>query len=116
MKKYNLSAIMKRAWLLKSCFEGTFADFLRWAWREAKEGNLGPTEISTKKAVAHKTDKEIKGIAQWFLRKNFSQNEAYMISVADMKAYKETEKAYLIKAESDYGYLTFWAPKSVCHA
>lgn len=115
MKKYNLSRIMKRAWTLKRTYKGTFAHFLKMAWREEKEGKL-VSSAPAKRPVAHTTDKEIGYIATWFLRKNFTQNEVYAIQLADLTAYKETEKAYLIKADSDWGVLRFWAPKSVCFA
>ena len=32
----------------------------------------------------------------------------------ELTAVKQTEKALLLKANSEFGTLTFWAPKSVC--
>lgn len=55
-------------------------------------------------------------IKNWFLEKNFTQNERFIIEAADMGGElfreKETEKAVLFKAVSDYGTLKFWCPKS----
>lgn len=51
-------------------------------------------------------------IKDWFLNKNFTENEKMLIQTADLTVVKETEKAFQIKAESDYGVKTFWCPKS----
>ena len=55
-------------------------------------------------------------IKEWFLEKNFTQNERYVIELAEMNdeliAIKESEKAVYFKATSDFGTLTFWCPKS----
>lgn len=51
-------------------------------------------------------------IKTWFLEKNFSQNERYLIATGELTIVKETEKAYNFKCESDYGEFTFWCPKS----
>ena len=51
-------------------------------------------------------------IKKWFLEKSFNNNECYVISVADLRIEKETEKAVYIVAVSDFGTLRFWCPKS----
>lgn len=55
-------------------------------------------------------------IKNWFLQKNFSQNERIIIETAimsnELETLRETEKAIQFKALSDYGTLTFWCPKS----
>ena len=51
-------------------------------------------------------------IKEWWIKKNYNQQEAYLINSADLEVLKETEKAVQIKASSDYGTLTFWCPKS----
>lgn len=55
-------------------------------------------------------------IKSWFLSKNFNQNEQYIIKTAimggELSIERETEKAILFKANSDWGTLTFWCPKS----
>lgn len=51
-------------------------------------------------------------IKNWFLEKNFSQDERYVIATGELEIVKETEKAYNFKCESKFGNLTFWCPKS----
>lgn len=51
-------------------------------------------------------------IKEWFLIKNFNDNERYAMSVSDITIERETEKAYLLKFESDFGSITKWIPKS----
>ena len=52
-------------------------------------------------------------VKEWFIDKNFNQNERYGISVADScSVEKETEKAVLVKWETEYGNITRWIPKS----
>lgn len=51
-------------------------------------------------------------IKEWFLVKNFNDNERYTISVSDVNIEKETEKAVFIKFESDFGVIKSWIPKS----
>ena len=55
-------------------------------------------------------------IKGWFLDKNFSQNERYIINLAmmgdELETLRETEKAVQLRADSDFGNLTFWCPKS----
>lgn len=51
-------------------------------------------------------------IKEWFLIKNFNDNERYAMSVSDITIERETEKAYLLKFESDFGTVTKWIPKS----
>lgn len=51
-------------------------------------------------------------VKDWFIDKNFNSQEAYAISVSDLFIEKETEKAVLLGAYSDYGKLKFWCPKA----
>lgn len=55
-------------------------------------------------------------IKNWFLIKNFTQNERMIIEAADvggeLEVLKETEKAVFFQATSDWGTLRFWCPKS----
>lgn len=44
MKKYNLSKIMKRAWVLVKRFKETISSALKKAWREAKMVELKGSE------------------------------------------------------------------------
>jgi hypothetical protein len=51
-------------------------------------------------------------IKEWFLVKNYSQNERYAISVAHATIEKESEKAIFVKFESEFGNIKSWIPKS----
>ena len=52
-------------------------------------------------------------IPDWVLEKKLSQGESYAFRTGDGAFIKrETEKAYLIAANSDYGQVSFWMPKS----
>lgn len=51
-------------------------------------------------------------VKKWFRDKNFSEQESFIIGVADLEILKETEKAYYFEAVSDYGSCRFWCPKS----
>lgn len=56
---------------------------------------------------------EFYGVKDWFLTKNLSEGERYAYSVGD-GAYiaRETDKAVLIKNDTDFGTVSFWCPKS----
>lgn len=55
-------------------------------------------------------------IKAWFINKNFTQNERMVIETAqacdEITIERETEKALFLRAESDWGTLKFWCPKS----
>ncbi|MDR1853469.1 MAG: hypothetical protein LBR05_00990 [Azoarcus sp.] len=58
-------------------------------------------------------------IKDWFLSKKLremTEGEAYAVRLAvagqELSIKKETEKAVLIRAASDFGAVTFWCPKS----
>ena len=52
-------------------------------------------------------------VKSWFINKNFTENQkAALDTVYDYKIEKETEKAYFLNAETDYGCIKFWCPKS----
>ena len=62
---------------------------------------------------AGKTPSVADSIPDWVLDKKLSQGEAYAFSVGDGAFIKrETEKAYLIANNTDYGQVSFWMPKS----
>lgn len=75
-----------------------FAESLKLAW----------IKVKTPKQV-------VVAIAEWFVSKNFSNDEAYIINnEAEFAIVSETEKAFMLKVSSDYGTMTKWFPKSVC--
>lgn len=55
-------------------------------------------------------------VKEWFLNKNFTDNKAFIIRMAEesgeLSIVSETEKAFKLKAESDFGNIIFWCPKS----
>ncbi len=51
-------------------------------------------------------------IKSWFLYNEFTENERYVVECGDVSIERETEKAYLLKWISDYGFITRWIPKS----
>lgn len=52
-------------------------------------------------------------IESWFMINNFSENERLVVESSDEPIIKkETEKAYLLEFNSDYGTITKWVPKS----
>ena len=52
-------------------------------------------------------------VKSWFINKNFTENQKSALATAyDYKIEKETEKAYFLNAETDYGCIKFWCPKS----
>ena len=53
-------------------------------------------------------------IATWFINKNYSQNERYAMSITEPIIKKETEKAYFLVFNTEYGTIKGWFPKSVC--
>ena len=97
--KLEKSIIMKNAWTLKRRFELTtglkalFSECLKEAWKLAKE-------FGAKKSIK---------IKDWFLNKNFTASERYLINTSIKEITKETEKAVLIKC-SDFN--SIWIPKS----
>lgn len=53
-------------------------------------------------------------IKEWFMDKNFTDNQKYAISIArDIVVEKETEKAILVIWFTDFGRIKSWIPKSV---
>ena len=51
-------------------------------------------------------------IKKWFLDKEFTANEQYLMSVSDMETLKVTEKAIQIRFNNDISSFTKWIPKS----
>lgn len=111
MKKYNLSEIMKNAWVLKKACEGmTLSDALKHSWKRAKEAAL-KAKISVKRHI------QILSVSKWVLKK--MDSEDYMaldsgIAVNDIVLERETEKAIEISTEWNYGTKKIWLPKSAC--
>ena len=63
------------------------------------------------KSVKREEERKMQ-VKNWFINEKFNQQEAYVISVSELTVIDETEKAVKIYADSDYGHLKFWCPKS----
>lgn len=127
---YNKKEIFQNAWAKATNavhFHGGkkseyFAECLREQWAFVKMINEGTKQVEEKrsnrpKRVEKSTD-EIIAIKDWFVRKNFSEHEAYIINTNDwIEVVEETAKAYhLIVHNADFGNIKTWAPKSCCVA
>lgn len=53
-------------------------------------------------------------IQNWFLVKNFTQNQRYAMARTEPTIVKETEKAFFLRFDTEYGRISGWFPKSVC--
>lgn|SRR5699024_1946351 len=94
-----------------------FAECLKEEWAFQKMLNK-PVEKKKKAERIEKSTNEIVAIKDWFVRKNFDQNEAYVINSNDwIEVLEETAKAYKLKVHNaDFGNIVTWAPKSCCVA
>lgn len=116
--KFDLSYIMKKAWDIKrkadtevrnrkfnhndfsplaDSEKALFSECLKEAWRIAKTETVGKNIV----------------VKEWFLNKNFSQDERYMIDISySAVVERETQKASLVKFTNEYGSKAYWIPKS----
>nr|DAI82544.1 MAG TPA: hypothetical protein [Caudoviricetes sp.] len=62
-------------------------------------------------AIDYKNDKI--AIPYWFISKNLNRTQADAIVGERMTVERETEKAVLVKWNTDYGFVTLWTPKSI---
>lgn len=62
-------------------------------------------------AIDYKNDKI--AIPYWFISKNLTRAQADAIVGERMTVERETEKAVLVKWNTDYGFVTLWTPKSI---
>lgn len=127
---FDKKDIMKNAWMAAGNavhFHGGkkseyFAICLKEEWSRAKvmNGTAKKNKMPAKKNAfrTEKTTNEIVAIKDWFIRKNFTQDKAYVISSNDwIEVIEETAKAYRLKVHNaDFGDITTWAPKSCCVA
>lgn len=122
MKKYDVSKIMKNAWVLaeNAAFihggkkSEYFAECLKQEWAFAKR--LAAPVKKAERIV--KSANEIDAIKSWFVKKNFTREQAYVIETNDwIEVVEETAKAYKLRVHNaEYGNITTWAPKSCCVA
>ncbi|WP_028982827.1 hypothetical protein [Sporolactobacillus terrae] len=127
MKKYDVAKIMKNAWIGARDAEllhggkksEYFRECLKEEWAFAKQMQAA-VEAPRKKAAVRieKSVNEIIEIKDWFVRKNFSNEESYVIATNDwIEVLAETAKAYKLRVHNaECGNLTTWAPKKCCVA
>jgi hypothetical protein len=54
-------------------------------------------------------------VKAWFIHKNFTQQEAQAINNGcTITIVSETEKAYKLNFQTNFGSIVSWVPKSVC--
>lgn len=56
-------------------------------------------------------------VKEWIVRKNLNEQEAYAVSeiLFEGDVIRETEKAYYLLFDTNYGHIKMWAPKSQCY-
>ncbi|EMA6344830.1 hypothetical protein U3450_003886 [Bacillus cytotoxicus] len=126
MKKFNVAEIMQNAWVAaaNAAFlhggkkSEYFAECLKAEWAFAKQLKNAALNGNKKAQRVEKTTNEIIEIKSWFVRKNFSRDEAYVIETNDwIEVLEETAKAYKLRVHNaKFGGITTWAPKSCCVA
>lgn len=104
----NVKEIMNKAVAAAKQMEGDWSARMKMAMRDAWKVAKHAVQ------VAIEVQKEVVAIKDWFIRKNYEQHEAYALQTADFQIVKETEKAYRLKAMTDFGNMMIWTPKSVC--
>ena len=99
--RYDLKKVMTRAHEIKrQDVRNVWSECLKMAWAEVK-------------LVAQKVKCIAFVIKDWFIRKNWTQNERYCFQIADsIEQVRETEKAVDLKIVSKFGTLYKWVPKS----
>lgn len=95
---------------------------LKEVWRQAKlygKKRFGDVAVLTasQRLVTPKEDRNanIYGVPTWIIKKNLSQDEASAVlsRTAGMSIVRETEKAQLVRFDTDFGNVEMWTPKSV---
>ncbi|MEK0384972.1 hypothetical protein [Lacticaseibacillus paracasei] len=95
---------------------------LKEVWRQAKmygKKRFGDVSVLTasQRLVTLKKDRNanIYGVPAWIIKKNLSQDEvsAVLTCTAGISIVRETEKAQLVRFDTDFGKIEMWTPKSV---
>ena len=122
--KFNLKKIMRNAWTMAGnavAIHGGkkteyFVECLKAEWALAKQMEKASENAQNNKKATRieKTTNEITAIKDWFVRKNFTREEAYVIETNDwIEVIEETAKAFRVKVHNaDLGNITAWVPKS----
>lgn len=110
MKKYNLSAIMKRAWTLVKKSNMTMSEALKKAWSEAKNvrANIEMCVVGKETFTVNAQTGEVSGKtyhAKEFLKKNFNakwngETQQWTVDVqkfnSELDNYSEYYKKYIV--------------------
>lgn len=95
---------------------------LKEVWRQVKlygKKRFGDVAVLTasQRLVTPKQDRNanIYGVPVWIIKKNLSQDEASAVlaRTAGISIVRETEKAQLVRFDTDFGNVEMWTPKSV---
>ncbi|WP_434716693.1 hypothetical protein [Lacticaseibacillus paracasei] len=95
---------------------------LKEVWRQVKlygKKRFGDVAVLTasQRLVTPKQDRNanIYGVPAWIIKKNLSQDEASAVlsRTAGISIVRETEKAQLVRFDTDFGNVEMWTPKSV---
>lgn len=95
---------------------------LKEVWRQVKlygKKRFGDVAVLTasQRLVTPKQDRNanIYGVPAWIIKKNLSQDEASAVlsRTAGISSVRETEKAQLVRFDTDFGNVEMWTPKSV---
>lgn len=95
---------------------------LKEVWRQVKlydKKRFGDVAVLTaaQRLVTPKRDHNanVYGVPAWIIMKNLRQDEADAVigHTASISIVRETEKAQLIRFDTDFGHIEMWTPKSV---
>lgn len=71
-------------------------------------------DADAKEEVERQIKYEKAGVPKWYLNQKLSQGEAYAASTSgDWSVRRESDKAVLMRADTDYGHVDVWVPKSI---
>lgn len=92
---------------------------LKYVWKRAKAGKKvfgrNAMYFAIENLTTSPAPKNVFGVPAWIIEKNLSQDEAYAVlnETNSTAVVRETEKAELVKFDTEYGYVQMWTPKSV---
>ena|SRR5699024_12130256 len=99
---------------------------LKEIWRQV---NLYDKKRFTKYSIAtayarlvqpevESNNNDVHGVPAWIIKKNLNNEQAYAVlnECEKMSVVRETEKAKLVKFNTQYGNIEMWTPKSVMAA
>lgn len=68
-----------------------------------------------RKMVNKKENEHVFGVPAWVIKRNLTPDESYAVlnEANSMTTVRETEKAKLVKFDTNYGFIEVWTPKSV---